>query len=150
MMFDFISKLLEELPKFKNVLELGSKKGEALKLLDGYYEVVASEEDKTKTRYLKDEFIDIRVILVDKIKVETHKKFDCVFSYKALDECSLEQIKDSFTNQLKVLNEKGIIFHIFDKNKKNKEEIVSCLSESYKLIDSDEVEDIFYILARSN
>lgn len=148
-MFDFISKLREELPKFKNILELGSKKGENLELLNGYYEIVASEDEKTKTRYLKDEFIDIRVIVIDKIKIDTHKRFDCVFSDKTFDDCSLEQIKESFANQKNILDENGIIFHIFDNEKKNKDEVLSCLGEDYKLLQSEKVEEIFYILAKS-
>lgn len=148
-MFDFIEKLREELPRFQNVLELGSKQGENLELLNGYYEVVASEDEKVKTRYLKDEFIDIRVILIDKIKVDTHKRFDCVFSKNVFDDCSLEQIKDSFKNQKNILNKDGIIFHIFDNNKKNKEEILSILPEDYQLIQSEEIEDIFYILVKT-
>lgn len=148
-MFDFIEKLREELPRFQNVLELGSKKGENLELLNGYYEVVASEDEKVKTRYLKDEFIDIRVILIDKIELDTHKRFDCVFSNKTFDDCSFEQIKESFSNQKNILNKDGIIFHIFDNKRVNKEEILSSLDKNYKLLQSEDVEDIFYILARA-
>lgn len=148
-MFDFIEKLREELPRFQSVLELGSKKGENLELLNGYYEVVASEDEKVKTRYLKDEFIDIRVILIDKIKVDTHKRFDCIFSNKTFDDCTLEEIKESFINQKNILNNDGIIFHIFDNNKKNKKEVISCLGQDYRLLQSEEVENLFYVLAKT-
>ena len=119
-MFNFVGELRNHLPKFQKVLELGSKKGDDLKLLDEYYEVVASEDEKVKTRFLKDEFIDIRVILVDKIEVDTQKKFDCVFSNRIFDECNIDEIKQSFENQKSVLNKDGFIYHIFYTQKTNK------------------------------
>ena len=90
-MFDFIEVLRGELPRFKKVLELGSKDGKDLLLLHEYYEVVASEDTKLKTRALKDEFIDIRVILLEPISMDTHKKFDCIFSRNLYDD--LDELK---------------------------------------------------------
>ena len=150
-MFDFINKLREYLPKFQNVLELGSKKGDDLKLLDEYYEVVASEDEKVKTRYLKDEFIDIRVILVDKIKLDTHKKFDCIFSNQIFDKSSIEDIKNSFFNQKNILNKNGLIFHIFNKediSDANIDELKKILNENYEILESKIENDVFYILAK--
>lgn len=147
-MIDFISILLKNLPKYKKILELGSKKGDDLKLLDEYYEVVASEDEKVKTRFLKDEFIDIRVIKVDKITLDTHKKFDCVFSNECLDDYSISDIKKSLENQKEVLNEGGIIFHIFDSSKVNKDEILKLVKENHELIDSKNSNDKFYIIVK--
>lgn len=147
-MIDFISILLVNLPKYKKILELGSKKGDNLKLLDEYYEVVASEDEKVKTRFLKDEFIDLRVIRVDKITVDTHKKFDCIFSNECFDNCSIEDIEKSFHNQTKVLNEDGIIFHIFDSSKFKHDEVIKLVKENYELIDHKNINDKFYIIAK--
>ncbi len=147
-MIDFVSILLKNLAKYKKVLELGSKKGDDLKLLDEYYDVVASEDEKVKTRFLKDEFIDIRVIRVDKLTLDTHKKFDCIFSNNCLDNYSIEDIKKSFNNQTKVLNENGIIFHIFDSLKVKKDEIINILDKNYSLIEEKKIEGKFYIVAK--
>lgn len=147
-MFDIISILEGKLPKFKTVLEVGSKKGENLETLNGYYEVVASEDEKVKTRYLKDTFIDIRVILIDKIELDTHKKVDCVYSQNSLDDCTLDEIEVSLLNQKKILNEEGLIFHIFDESKISKEEIENLISSNYKIIESKTQNGSFYILAR--
>ncbi|WP_072681233.1 hypothetical protein [Arcobacter sp. LA11] len=147
-MIDFISILKEHLPKFQKVLELGSNKGDDLKLLDEYYEVIASEDEKVKTRYLKDTFIDIRVILVDKIELDLQKKFDCIFSNEKLDKYSLAEIELSFENQKKLLNKDGIIFHIFDSSNIDREEVLKTIKENYILLKNKEIDNKFYILAR--
>lgn len=147
-MFDIISILKDELPRFKKVLELGSKKGEDLKTLDGYYEVIASESDKSKTRYLKDEFIDIRVILLDIITVDTHKKVDCIYSKNSFDSFDLLQINESLKNQKKILNENGLIFHIFDLEKNDKNEILTLINSDYEIIKSESSKKQFYVLAK--
>ena len=147
-MFDIISILQERLPKFKSVLELGSKEGEDLELLHGYYEVVASEDEKTKTRVLKDKFIDIRVILIDAIQIDTHKKFECIYSKNLLDNLTLEQISTSFENQKSILEGESLIFHIFDSSKVLKEDIENIVRKNYEILESKEDEKSFYILAR--
>lgn len=147
-MFDIVSILKKELPKFKKILELGSKKGDDLKLLDEYYEVVASEDEKIKTRFLKDTFIDIRVILVDNIELDIQKKFDCIFSNEVFNNYNIEQIQKSFENQKKLLNEGGLIFHIFDSSKCIKDEVIELVKENYEFIDNKEVDNKFYIIAK--
>lgn len=147
-MFDIVSILKKELPKFKKILELGSKKGDDLKLLDEYYEVVASEDEKIKTRFLKDTFIDIRVILVDSISLDIHKKFECVYSKNLLNNLSLEKIETSLENQKNVLEGESLIFHIFDETKVSKEEIEKIVSQNYEILDSNSEENNFYILAK--
>ncbi len=147
-MIDFISILKEHLPKFQKVLELGSNKGDDLKLLDEYYEVIASEDEKVKTRYLKDTFIGIRVILVDKIELDLQKKFDCIFSNEKLDKYSLEEIELSFENQKKLLNKDGIIFHIFDSSKVRIEEIVKIVEKNYELIESKQENNKSYFVSK--
>ncbi len=146
-MFDIIKILENHLPKYKRVLELGSKQGECLEILDGYYEVVASEDEKTKTRYLKDNYLDIRVILIEPVTLDSHKRFECVFSKNLLDELSIEQIDKSFENQKKLLENESLIFHIFDESKVSKEEIEKLLLKNYKILDSNSKEGSFYILA---
>ncbi len=140
--------LQKYLKKYKNILELGSKKGEDLELLNSYYEVTASEDEKVKTRYLKDKYLDIRVILLDIIDIDTHKKFDCIYSKNLLDSLTLEELESSFINQKKVLNNDGIVFHIFNKEKNAKEKIESIISKSFKILESKVLEKNFYIVAK--
>lgn len=147
-MFDIISILREYLPRFQKVLELGSKKGEDLNIFHEYYEIIASEDEKVKTRYLKDNFIDIRVIVLDIISMDTHKKVDCVYSRNSLDSLSLVQINESLENQKNVLNENGLIFHIFDENKVDKNEILTLVNANYEILKTDKADGNFYILAK--
>lgn len=147
-MFDIISILREYLPRFQKVLELGSKKGEDLNTFHEYYEIIASEDEKVKTRYLKDNFIDIRVIVLDIISMDTHKKVDCVYSRNSLDSLSLVQINESLENQKNVLNENGLIFHIFDENKVDKNEILTLVNANYEILKTDKADGNFYILAK--
>lgn len=130
---DFISILRKYLPRFKKVLELSSNKGENLQALHEYYEVTASEENKIKTRYLKDEFIDIRVIVLDNLTCDSHKRVDCVFSKGVFENYSKEQIKESLKNQKNLLNEGGYIFHI-SKDISLYEEI---FLEDYEILEKD-------------
>lgn len=146
---DFITILRNELPRFKNVLELSSQKGENLQALHEYYEVVASEDEKIKTRYLKDEFIDIRVILLNPLTIDTHKKFDCIFSKNLFDTYSLVEINESLENQKKVLNPDGLIFHIFNIDKIDKNEILTLVNINYELLECDNIDtNNFYMLAK--
>lgn len=145
---DIIEILQQHLEKYKKVLELGSKKGEELEILDGYYEVVASEDEKVKTRYLKDKYLDIRVILLDPILVDTHKKFNCIFSKNLLDNFSIEQISSSFENQKNALEEEGLIFHIFDEEKVCKDDIEKAVSKSFKILESKSESKNFYIIGK--
>lgn len=145
---DIISSLRKYLPRFKKVLELGSKKGDDLGLLHSYYEVVASEDEKVKTRFLKDEFIDIRVILIDKVTIDTHKKFDAIFSRNTLDSLSLVQLNDSLKNQKNILNKEGLIFHILDKNKIEKNEVLTLLNENYELLEEGSFDNNFFFIAK--
>ena len=146
-MFDIIKILEGNLPKYKKVLELASKKGEDLEVLDGYYEVVASEDEKVKTRYLKDKYLDIRVILLEPISMDTHKKFECVYSNNLLSDLSIEQIEISLENQKNVLEGESLIFHIFDETKVSQEQIEKIVLENYKILESESKENQFYILA---
>lgn len=149
-MFDVISILREHLPRFKKVLELGSKQGNELNSFNEYYEIIASEDEKVKTRYLKDNFIDIRVIVLDIILMDTHKKVDCIYSRNAFDSYDLVKINESLKNQKKVLNDNGLIFHIFDENKIDKNEILTLVNADYEILDSNTQNDLFYVLARIN
>lgn len=147
-MFNIIKVLKNHLPKYKHILELGSKQGEDLEILNGYYEVIASEDEKVKTRYLKDKYLDIRVILIEVVSMDTHKRFECIYSRNLLDELSLEQISISLENQKNVLEGESLIFHIFREEKVSKEEIKKIVTQNYEIIDSSSKEGNFYILAK--
>lgn len=146
-MFDIIKILEKSLPKYKRVLDLGSKQGEDLEILDGFYEVVASEDEKSKTRYLKDKYLDIRVILIDAINLDSHKRFECIYSKNLLDELSLEEIETSFSKQKNLLEGESLVFHIFREEKVSKEKIEKIVSKNYKILDSKSEENQFFILA---
>lgn len=145
---DIITTFRKYLPRFKKVLELGSKKGDDLKLLHSYYEVVASEDEKVKTRFLKDEFIDIRVILIDKVTVDTHKRFDAVFSRNVLDTINLIQINESLKKQKNILNKEGMVFHILDSSKVDKNEVMVLVNENYEVLEEGEFDNNFFFIAK--
>ena len=147
-MIDIIKVLDGKLAKYKNILEISSQEGKDLEILDGFYEVVASEDEKIKTRFLKDKYIDIRVILLEAVAVDTHKKFECIFSRNVLDKLPLEDIKTSLENQKKVLEGGSLIFHIFDKDRVSPDEIENIVSENYKILESKIEDESFYILAK--
>jgi len=80
--------------------------------------------------------------------MDTHKKFDCIFSRNVFDNNSLFEISQSLENQKKVLNENALVFHIFNSNKVDKNEILTLLNENYKLLACEEVGDEFYTLGK--
>ncbi len=149
-MFNIIEILKRHLPRFCDVLELSSKKGEDLALLHEYYEVVASERDKIKTRFLKDKFIDIRVILLDFKILDTHKRFDCIYSRNIFNDFSYDELKYIFSKQKELLENSKykLVFHIFSKQKE--EDIRDILSSlNYEILESNSVDDTSYALAKS-
>lgn len=145
---DIISSLRKYLPRFKKVLELGSEKGDDLKLLHEFYEVVASEVNKEKVRYLKDEFIDIRVIVLDAVTLDTHKRFDAIFSRNILDNLSLLDINNSLKNQKNILNKNALIFHIVDSSKHDKNEILTLVNENFEVLEEGVFDNSFFFIAK--
>ncbi len=102
--------------KTMKVLELGSAAGHDLKILDEYVEVVGSDNAEPFIRHLKDTFYDLRILRLDAVTMDTHKKFDGIYSNKVLHHLEKADLKTSLENQAKVLNSKGVMVHGFWQN----------------------------------
>jgi hypothetical protein len=56
---------------------------------------------------------EIDLINLDPIELKTDRKFNCIYSNKVLHQMEGNELKVSFCNQLKILNDDGIVFHSF-------------------------------------
>ena len=99
--------------KDMKVLELGSGAGHDLKILDEYFEVVGSDNAEAFVKHLKDTFYALRILRLNAITMDTHKKFDAIYSNKVLHHLEKKDLKISFENQSKVLNKGGTMVHGF-------------------------------------
>ncbi len=80
--------------------------------------------------------------------MDTHKRFNCIYSKNLLDDFSIEQILSSFENQKNVLEDEGLIFHIFDERKVSKDEIEKSISKSFKILETKSEDKSFYIIGK--
>ena len=104
-----ISEVEKTLTPNSSLLELGMGIGIDLVSLSKKYRVVGSDY----SQLFVDDFklkTDLEVIVLDAIKMDIERKFDCIYSNKVLQHLSKEDFIISLNNQYKHLNENGIIF----------------------------------------
>lgn len=108
-----ISKLKKYAAKNSRVLELGMGPGNDLKILNEYFKATGSDKYKNFLDEYKNNNKDADVLLLDALTIDTDRKFDVVYSNKVLMHLTKEELKKSIKNQLKCLDNDGIIFHTF-------------------------------------
>ncbi len=87
--------------------------GKDLDILRETFNSSGSDNSKVFIDLYKEKNPEIDVFLLDAITMDTEKKFDCIYSNKVLHHLSREDIKKSFQNQYRVLNDNGYLFHTF-------------------------------------
>ncbi len=114
--FYLVNQTIKYFSKNMKVLELGSGAGHDLKKLDENFEVVGSDNAEPFIRHLKDTFYDLRILRLNAISMDTHKKFDAIYSNKVLHHLQKDDLKQSLQNQSNVLTSKGLMLHGFWQN----------------------------------
>ena len=109
--------LIEVLQTYKKkgsqVLEIGMGPGKDLTMLSEVYKVIGSDVSRVFLDLYKSKYRDADLILLNAVKMDTERRFDCIYSNKVLHHLSKDNLKLSFINQIKVLNKGGILFHSF-------------------------------------
>jgi cyclopropane fatty-acyl-phospholipid synthase-like methyltransferase len=109
--------LIEVLKKYlkegSSILELGMGPGVDLDILAEYYKVTGSDLSQVFIDMYRKEHPDADLLVLDAVKMDTHRRFDSIYSNKVLHHLSREELKISFKNQYHVLNKGGLLFHTF-------------------------------------
>ncbi|MEM9328721.1 MAG: class I SAM-dependent methyltransferase [Bacteroidota bacterium] len=101
------------LPSGSTLLELGSGPGTDWQILAETYQVTGSDFSMEFLKRLQSKFPDRDFLQLDARSLATEKKFDGVYSNKVLHHLKDEELAESVTRQVELLNEPGLICHSF-------------------------------------
>jgi len=110
---ELIEVLKKYLKKGSSILELGMGPGKDLDILGENYKVTGSDLSEVFIDLYKKEHPDADLMILNAVKMDTDRKFDCIFSNKVLHHLARDDLRLSFKNQCGVLNEGGLLFHSF-------------------------------------
>jgi cyclopropane fatty-acyl-phospholipid synthase-like methyltransferase len=108
-----IDLLTKQLPQGSSVLELGMGPGKDFKRLSEHFQVTGSDFSHAfldRYRGLDD---SADLLYLDARTIDTDRRFDAIFSNKALIHFSPAELQQSFARQHAVLNDNGLILHSF-------------------------------------
>lgn len=108
-----VDKLRQHLAEKSTLLELGMGPGKDLELLSKYFITTGSDSSKVFLELYKEKHPDSDVILVDAVKMNIGKSYDCLYSNKVLQHLKRDDLKESIKNQTLCLNDGGLILHSF-------------------------------------
>jgi SAM-dependent methyltransferase len=110
---ELVDKLVERLPAGATVLELGMGPGKDFRLLSKHFRVTASDYSKLFLEMFRERNPDADSLHLDARTIETDRRFDAIFSNKALIHMTDPELQRSFARQREVLNPGGLILHSF-------------------------------------
>ena len=109
--------LIEVLKKYlkegSSILELGMGPGKDLDILAESYKVTGSDLSQVFVDMYLKEHPEADIMSLDAVKMDTDRKFDCIYSNKVLHHLTREELKISFIRQKDVLKDGGLLFHSF-------------------------------------
>ncbi len=163
----FIPILRRYLKDCSTILELGMGPGTDMDLLSKFYTVTGSDNSQAFLDIYKENHPNADLIFLDAVKMDTHRKFDCIYSNKVLHNLSVADCKTSFQQQLQCINPKGILLHSFwfgegemehggiKYNNYNFESIKKQISNNLEILELEmysemEEDDSFYIVLRKS
>jgi len=110
---ELIDILRKYLPDGSSVLELGMGPGTDLLLLNDHFQATGSDHSAVFVERFKKQHPTIDVFQLDAVAMTIDKTFDGIYSNKVLIHLTPEQLKTSFKEQARVLNNGGIAIHSF-------------------------------------
>jgi trans-aconitate methyltransferase len=93
------------------VLEIGMGPGKDIAFLQKNHEVTGSDNSQAFLDIYMEKNPGADVFLLDAKQMNTHRKFDCIYSNKVMHYFNPKELEQSFLNQIKVLNHGGLICH---------------------------------------
>jgi cyclopropane fatty-acyl-phospholipid synthase-like methyltransferase len=106
-----IDVLRGELPAGASVLEIGMGPGKDLDLLAKHYTVTGSDLSHAFLDRYRAHHPDADLLYLDARTLDTDRRYDAIFSNKALIHLSAAELEQSFARQHAVLNPGGLILH---------------------------------------
>jgi len=94
-----------------SVLEIGMGPGKDLKFLEEKYKVTGSDNSQAFLDLYLENNEGADVFNLDAVEMNTDRKFDCIYSNKVIHFFDPDELRQSFLNQVKVLNSCGLICH---------------------------------------
>jgi SAM-dependent methyltransferase len=110
LLIDVISRHLAE---ESSVLELGMGPGKDFKLLSKRFSVTGSDFSTVFLERFRGLDDSADLMHLDARTLDTDRKFDAIYSNKALIHLSPDELQQSFNRQHEILNENGLILHSF-------------------------------------
>jgi SAM-dependent methyltransferase len=110
---ELVELLASHLPPRARVLELGMGPGTDFEKLAAHFQVTGSDFSRAfldRYRALDD---SADLLQLDARTIDTDRRFDAIFSNKALIHFSADELRQSFDRQYEVLNDRGLILHSF-------------------------------------
>ncbi|MCW8850113.1 MAG: class I SAM-dependent methyltransferase [Melioribacteraceae bacterium] len=108
-----INVLREHLSLESTLLLIGIGSGKDLSMLSKYYNVTGSDFSKLLLTVYQNSNPESDLITLDPVELETKRRFDSVFSNKALHQMKESDLNSSLKNQLKLLKSGGMAIHSF-------------------------------------
>jgi len=136
---ELIEKLKKFLPVNSTILEIGMGPGKDLKILNEFYQVTGSDLSPEFIDLVREEFSDLDLLNLNAITLETNQIFDGIYSNKVLHHLKDVELRTSIKNQLRILNQNGVVCHSFWKGDKIEE--MNGLLFYYHT--EDELEELF-------
>ncbi|MGL5820416.1 MAG: methyltransferase domain-containing protein [Sarcina sp.] len=134
------------LKKGASVVNIGINNGKDYEVLSQNYDTIAVDSSEDFINIYKDINRSAEVYKVDDVKLNLNAKYDCIFSNKYLNHLTLEELRESFKNQVEILNDGGKIFHFFGEgvgelhlsgvklNLYNEDDLRSVLPDSLEIV----------------
>lgn len=110
---DLIDVLKKYLKEGSTILELGMGPGKNLDMLAKDYKATGSDLSQVFIDMYLKEHPEADIMILDAVKMDTDRKFDCIYSNKVLHHLTREELKESFRRQKESLNDDGLLFHSF-------------------------------------
>ena len=110
---ELVAALRQHLPAGSAVLELGMGPGKDLELLAEDFTVTGSDLSELFLRRYRRKRPDADLLLLDAVTLETERRFDAIYSNKALHHLKADGLRASFRRQAALLNANGLLLHSF-------------------------------------
>jgi len=108
---ELIELLKKYLKKGSSVLELGMGPGKDFDILNKEFEVTGSDSSSAFLELNRKRNKTADLVLLDAVKMNIDRKFDCIYSNKVLHHLKREELIKSLVRQSKVLTNNGLLFH---------------------------------------
>ena len=162
---DLIKILTGHLPPSATVLELGMGPGKDFELLSEHYQVTGSDYSAAFIERYRQKDAAADLLQLDAVTLDTDRTFDCIYSNKVLHHLSRDELRQSFQNQARVLNDEGLLFHSFWYGNKEEEfsglrfvyyteaTLAEMIGDGYETVESEryaemEAGDSFFVILR--